>query len=174
MSLHFTLPSRTAALSVLLAALALAGCGSSHPSHAPQAANTASGATATATGRASSTKSSTSNKPVSPVPSANPAPAPGCPKGVVPCVTKSISVKPAGPSNIDLNLEQSIVRSQSRLKHPKVTCPAAHSYPISCSVTGVATIHGKRGPIKGTITVIGVETSTRTYAYATEYAPAKG
>lgn len=88
------------------------------------------------------------------------------------CVTKSTTVKPTGSPYIDRNLEAAIAHNQ-RLVDAKVTCPAARSYPVNCTVTGKGPLHGHMVAIKGTISVLGVEVRTRTYAYSLDYGPVK-
>jgi hypothetical protein len=118
------------------------------------------------------TKTTGSIKPApTPLPNPNPPPEPGCPKGVVPCVTKSPALKPYGSPMIDVNLEQAMARNQPAVKHAAVTCTDSTEYPIACTVTGSESLHGKVVAIKGTLMVLGVETSTRTYAYALSYGP---
>jgi hypothetical protein len=190
---------RAGPVALLLAAV-LAGCGSGskQPSSTRAAGappspttNTATSTTPSATHHATSkrgggkgtTTSRSDTRTGATRSTSTPAPTPlhpdtaatgGCPQGTAPCVSKSTSVKAVGPYRIDANLVQALARNQPAIKQAVVICPASKSYPVSCKLTGEAPVHGKVVPIKGTITVIGVEVRTRTYAYETEYAPAYG
>lgn len=134
---------RPAAKLALVAALALAGCGSSH---------SASGAGGPRATRGAAT---------------------GCPPGPRLCVTQSTSLKAKGSPLIDANLERAIARNQPQLSRPVVTCPQAQRYPVRCRVSGRAPIGGRRQAVTGTVTVIGIEVHTRTYAYQLLYAPGR-
>ena len=139
-------PAAQLALLALLAAPALAGCGSSRsPSTAqrPTASSTSAPATAST----------------------------ACPPNTRVCVTQSTSIKAEGSPLIDVNLERLIALNQPQLQHPVVTCPQAQRYPVRCRVTGSARIAGRLRPVKGTLTVVGLELHTRTYAYQLLYAP---
>jgi len=137
---------------LMLWPLLLGGCGGA--SHAASAAG------------ASSTTSAAN---------ANSAPATGCPQGQGLCVTRSVSFKPVGSPVIDVNLEEAIVRDHPTIKQAKVTCPSLTGYPLRCRFTGSAQADaGQAAAVAGTVTVLGVETSTRTYAYALTYSPTHG
>jgi hypothetical protein len=204
MNHHYLRTPRVTAQLALVAALLLAGCGSSssHPSSrgaatpsarttgATRSTTSPSGRSVTSRGHShttkptgpakhrsgahstgsTSTKTSAAKAPV-PVLNPNPAPEPGCPKGVVPCVTKSPTLKPIGSPMIDVNLQQAIVADHPAVKQANVTCPSSTAYPIKCTFSGSAKAADALTPIKGTVVVLGVETSTRTYAYSLEYAP---
>jgi hypothetical protein len=128
---------------LLLSALALSGCGSS---------------------------GSTSTR--SPAPKATVRSAPPCTPGLPVCVSQSAGVKVTGPQRLDPNLEQALARNQPKLERPLVTCPSASSYPFTCRVAGQIRLHGKPIAATGTLKVIGIETSTHTYAYEVTYGPA--
>lgn len=129
----------------LVAIAALSGCGSGTPT--------------------------THTRPVGPAstPTGNPPPEPGCPRGLVPCVTKSLALKPLGSPNVDANLAAAILRNQRQIRTAVVSCPRLTGYPTRCSLRGSAVVAGSVRPIVGTITILGVETSTRTYAYSILY-----
>jgi hypothetical protein len=140
----------------LLAALVLAGCGG------------------TATHRSGSANSSTHSTPqhVGSVHELSASQrAAYCSHGQNSCVTQSTALKAVGSPFIDLNLEQAMALNQPQVKHPKVTCPSSTRYPVHCTLTGSERLNGKRIPITGTITVIGISTINQTYAYEVLYRP---
>lgn len=161
--------SRAAALAAaLIAALVLAACGGSshHSPTAPQPATggqakTVAGGSHSGTGSGSGTGSSSLANT-------------GCQGVQQLCVTKSTAFKPKGSSYIDENLQALMARNQPKLKHPVVTCPQAQHYPVNCQLRASMVVRGKLVPAKGTVTVLGVEVHTRTYAYALTYAPVTG
>ena len=96
---------------------------------------------------------------------------PLCPNGQTKCVSVSPRAKVKGPQGLAANLTWLIPQSQPFLKNLRVSCPAAHAYPITCRLQAIDSrkrkklIGGDR-PVTGTITVIGVFTVTHTYAYS--------
>ncbi|MHB8694264.1 MAG: hypothetical protein ACYDHH_23745 [Solirubrobacteraceae bacterium] len=101
-----------------------------------------------------------------------PTPAPGeCAVGAAGCVTPSGKATVSGSSNLEANLVALMVHNQPYLSHVHLACPASRRYPITCRLTAVDSSRGKPTQDAGTLTVVGVDTATRTYAYQLLYQP---
>lgn len=99
--------------------------------------------------------------------------APVCPGGQTACVSRSPRVKAGGPKALDANLIRSMARTNPTLSHVKLACPRPAAYPIKCRLAATEKVRGRSIPVKGTATVLGVDTGTRTYAYGLDYAPSR-
>ena len=107
-----------------------------------------------------------SSSPSPPSPSAS-----LCPSGAKACISTSPKAKAIGPPALAANLIGLMAKSDPTLKRIKLNCEKRTAYPILCEMTATNTNAGKTVAVAGTVRVLGVATSTRTYAYAVDYAP---
>ncbi len=96
-----------------------------------------------------------------------------CPSGEAACISRSPKAKVVGPSSLVVNLTASIARTSPMLKSVKLSCPQHAPFPILCRMTALEATGGKVLRVAGTCRVLGVATSTHTYAFALDYAPVR-
>jgi hypothetical protein len=99
---------------------------------------------------------------------------PLCSNGATFCVSQSPRATVRGPADIAANLRALIAKSERGLAEVAITCSAPRAYPVHCRLKAIESSKGRREPVSGTVTVLGVETHTDTYAFQLVYSPVKG